>query len=384
MLKVAGLFLSFGLLTALPAGAVESPHPIFNTDTTAKQAVLIDVTTNTVLLDKKAEERMPTSSMSKIMTIYLVFDALKQGKLKLDEMVTVSEHAWRQEGSRMFANIGSQVKVEDLIRGVVIQSGNDASVALAEAVAGKEEIFARRMNEVAEKLGMKNSHFMNATGLPDPQHYSTPHDLARLGMAVHRDFPEYYHYFGETEFTFNKIKQGNRNPLLYRNIGADGIKTGHTEIAGFGLTAAAERKGRRLILVVNGLTSMQERADEPSRLLEYGYHEFNNYTLFTAGKEVAQAKLWLGESPHIALVTANDAVVTLPVTAREKMKVIVEYSEPVPAPISKGQVLGKIIITTPQTPTIEIPLLAATDVPKLGFFAALFAKLGAIFSHGAT
>jgi serine-type D-Ala-D-Ala carboxypeptidase (penicillin-binding protein 5/6) len=372
-----GLIGLVGLLGVLawPVHAAEAPFGL-KLDTIAEQAVLIDVNTKTVLFDKAADVRMPTSSMSKMMTVYLVFDALKQGKLKLDTLVTISEHAWKMEGSRMFAQVGTQVKVEDLIRGVIIQSGNDASAALAEAVAGTEPIFANRMNELAAKLGMTNSHFVNATGLPDPQHYSTPHDLARLGMALHQDFPEYYHYFGETEFTYNKIKQGNRNPLLYRNMGVDGIKTGHAEAAGFGLTAMAERKGRRLILVVNGLKNMQERADEPARLLEYGYHEFNAYTVATAGQKMATAPVWLGQAATVELTVAAAAQVTLPVSLRDKMKVALSFNAPVTAPVVQGQVLGKLLVTAPNMPTLELPLQAATAVPKQGFFAVLLAKLG--------
>lgn len=369
-------------LLATGAGAAEN-RVVLPIETTARQAVMIDVTTNTILLDKKAEERMPTSSMSKMMTMYLVFEALQQGKIKLDDEVPISAAAWRKEGSRMFANVGSKVKVEDLIRGVVIQSGNDASVALAEAVAGTEEIFARRMNEKAVQLGMTNSHFVNATGLPDPQHYATPLDLARLGIALHRDFPQHYHYFSEKEFVFNKIKQGNRNPLLYRNIGADGIKTGHAEAAGFGLTAAVERNGRRIVLVVNGLKDMQERADEPARLIEHGYHEFANYSLFKAGQEVGQAKVWLGQQPKVALVPANDVVLTLPVTGRDKMKVSVEYQEPLLAPLQKGQPAGKIVIAVPSLEPVNIPLQVAADVPKLGFFAAMLEKLRVMFGGAA-
>ncbi len=377
LLRFFFIGLALGFLPSI-AWAAES-RVVLPIETTAKQAVMLDVTTNTILLDKKAEEQMPTSSMSKMMTMYLVFEALQRGKIKLEDEVPVSAAAWRMEGSRMFANVGSKVKVEDLIRGVVIQSGNDASVALAEAVAGTEEIFARRMNEKATQLGMTNSHFVNATGLPDAQHYSTPLDLARLGVALHRDFPQFYHYFGEKEFVFNKIKQGNRNPLLYRNIGADGIKTGHAEAAGFGLTAAFERNGPRIVLVVNGLKNMQERADEPARLIEHGYHEFSNYALFKAGQDVAQAKVWLGTAPKVALIPANDVTLTLPATGRDKMKVSVVYQEPLLAPLQKGQPAGKLVITVPQLDPISIPLLAGADVPKLGFFPALLEKLRMMF-----
>lgn len=348
-------------------------------ETSAKQAVLIDATTGTILLDKKADERMPTSSMSKMMTMYVVFDALKQGKIKPDTMVVVSEHAWKAEGSRMFIDVGSQVKVEDLMQGVIVQSGNDASVALAEAVSGSETSFADRMNEAAAKLGMTGSHFMNATGLPHPEHYSTPHDLAKLALAIIRDFPEHYHFYSQQEFTYNKIKQGNRNPLLYRSMGVDGLKTGHAEEAGYGLTASASRDGRRLVLVVNGMSSMQERADESARLLEWGYREFRNYTLAKKDERITNAKIWLGVQQEVPLASAQDIVATLPVSARQDMQVAVEFQEPIMAPVLKDQPVGKIIITVPGEKPIESSLVATADVPKLGFFAALLAKAEHLF-----
>lgn len=376
--------LKFGLallvVIAYPAVAAERTVLGPNNESSAKQAVLLDVTANTILFAKQAEVKMPTSSMSKMMTMYLVFEALKNGKLKLDGETTISERAWRMEGSRMYAPLGSRVKVEDLIRGVIVQSGNDASVALAEAVAGTEDAFAGRMNAKAMELGLTKSHFVNATGLPHSEHYSTPLDLARLGIALQRDFPEYYHYYSEKEFTYNKIKQGNRNPLLYRNMGVDGIKTGHTETAGFGLTASAIRDGRRLVLVVNGLKDMQERADEPARLLEYGFHEFNAYKILQAGQATNMVRTWLGESSSVGIVPENDVLLTLPVSARSGLKVALEYQEPVSAPVSKGQMLGKAIISAPGMEPLEVPLVAQQTVPKFGFLSSLMAKLHLLFA----
>ncbi len=366
-------------VVSCPALAAERTILGANNASSAKQAVLLDVNTNTILFAKQAEDRMPTSSMSKMMTMYLVFEALKSGKLKLDGETIISERAWRMEGSRMYAPLGSGAKIEDLIRGVIVQSGNDASVALAEAVAGTEDGFAARMNAKAKELGMTNSHFVNATGMPHPEHFSTPLDLARLGIALQRDFPEYYHYYSEKEFTYNKIKQGNRNPLLYRNMGVDGIKTGHTEAAGFGLTASAVRDGRRLVLVVNGLKDMQERADEPARLLEYGFHEFSPYKLLQAGQAATMARTWLGAAESVGLAPERDVLLTLPVSARSGLKVALEYQEPVLAPVTQGQVLGKAIITAPGMEAMEVPLLAQQAVPKLGFFASLMAKLRLLF-----
>lgn len=375
--------LNFGLallvVISCPTLAAERVSLGSNNVSSARQAVLLDVNTNTILFAKQAEDRMPTSSMSKMMTMYLVFEALKNGKLKLDGETTISERAWRMEGSRMYAPLGSSVKIEDLIRGVIVQSGNDASVALAEAVAGTEDGFAARMNAKAKELGLSNSHFVNATGMPHVEHYSTPLDLARLGVALQRDFPEYYHYYSEKEFTYNKIKQGNRNPLLYRNMGVDGIKTGHTEAAGFGLTASAVRDGRRLVLVVNGLKDMQERADEPARLLEYGFHEFSPYKLLQAGQPATMVRTWLGEAESVGAAPEHDVLLTLPISARSGLKVALEYHEPVLAPVSKGQVLGKAVITAPGMEVMEVPLLAQQTVPKLGFFASLMAKLHLLF-----
>jgi D-alanyl-D-alanine carboxypeptidase (penicillin-binding protein 5/6) len=269
-----------GLLLFCPVAAfAASVAPL---ETTAKQAIIVDATTGDVLFNKDSDVKMPTTSMSKVMTMYLVFDALKKKKLELDNAAIISPTARKQEGSRMFVNEGETVKVEDLVRGVIIQSGNDAAVALAEAVAGSESTFAGLMNAKAKELGMTNSNFVNATGLPDPNHYSTAKDLATLAQALIRDFPEYYHYYSETEFTYNKIKQGNRNPLLYRNMGVDGMKTGHTEDAGYGLIASALRDGRRVISVANGLKTMQERADESAKMIEWAYREYGVYNFVNA------------------------------------------------------------------------------------------------------
>ena len=226
---------------AVPAGAA-------TIETIARQAILVDAITNTVLFEKNADQHMPTSSMSKVMTAYMVFEALRDKRLNLEDTLPVSEHAWRTQGSKMFVELGNRIKVEDLIRGMIIQSGNDASIVLAEALGGSEEAFAKKMTERAHQLGMKDSNFVNATGWPDDNHYSTCRDLSTLARALILTFPEYYHYDAERDFTYHGIKQGNRNPLLYRNMGVDGLKTGHTDIAGYGLIASAQRDGRRLIL----------------------------------------------------------------------------------------------------------------------------------------
>lgn len=348
-------------------------------DTAARQAYLLDVNTGTELFAKDANSPMPTSSMSKMLTMYLVFEAIKNGKLSMDQTLTTSEHAWKQEGSRMFLNVGQSARVEDLIRGVIVQSGNDAAVVFAEALGGSEEAFAEMMNTKAAQLGMKNSHFVNATGMPDPQHYSTAHDLAILAMALIHDFPEDYHYFSELEFTFNNIKQGNRNPLLYRAMNVDGLKTGHTDIGGYGLTASALRNGRRMVLVLNGMSDMQARADESAKVLDWGYREFGLYPVAKAGDTIATAQVWLGQAAAVPLLVASDVALTLPRSARSGLKAEAVYDQPIQAPIEKGQTLGKLVVSAPGIETKEIPLIAAAAVDRLGFFARLSVKLNLLF-----
>ncbi len=356
--------------TAAPA---TGPAPV---ETAAKQAILVDAATGMTLFAKDADTQMPTSSMSKMMTMYLVFDAIKNGKLKMDEELPVSEHAWKQEGSRMFLNVGQRAKVEDLIRGVIVQSGNDAAVTFAEALgSGSEYTFADMMNEKAKVLGMNNSHFMNATGLPDPQHYSTARDLATLAVALIRDFPEDYHYFSEVEFTYNNIKQGNRNPLLYRNMNVDGLKTGHTDVGGYGLTASAIRGGRRLVLVLNGMSDMQARADESAHVLDWGYREFGFYPVAKAGDKLAEAKVWMGQAQTVPLICSQDVALTLPRAARAGLKTAIAFEQPVSAPIAKGQQLGTLTVTAPGIEPKMVPLVAGNDVPQLGFFARIGVKL---------
>ena len=339
----------------------------------AKEAILVDVTGHRVLYEKNADQHMPTSSMSKMMTIYMVFDALKAGKIKLDDELTVSERAWRQtykqDESSMFLPINGRVKVEDLIRGVIIQSGNDATVVLAEGLAGSESEFVTEMNDKAKQLGMRNSHFANSNGMPDPEHYSTARDLATLAQHLVEDFPEYYHYFGELDFTYNNIKQGNRNPLLYRaGLGVDGLKTGHTDAGGYGLCASAIRNGRRLIVVVNGLPNMQARADDPSALLDYGFNDFKAYTLFKPGDVVEHAVTWEGADPTVPLVVDQPAAVTLSFPERKGLKAVVDMPETVKAPIAAGQPIGKLVVSVPGMPDQEYTLKAGNAVTRLGFF----------------
>lgn len=364
---LAGLLLLALAVTAGPAAAIE---------TAARQAILLDMHTGTVLVEKNADEPMVPASMSKIMTVYLVFDRLKKGRIRLDDTLTVSEYAWKRGGaasggSTMFLHVGDQVRIEDLLHGVIVQSGNDASIVLAEGLAGSEEAFAEEMTRRAREMGMTNTTFRNSSGLPEPGHLTTARDLAVLAKHTIEDFPEYYPFYAEREFTYQGIKQGNRNPLLYRGGGVDGLKTGHTMASGYGLTASAQRGDRRLILVVNGLPSMQARADEAARLFEYGFREFENYRLFKAGEEIARADVWYGEPSRVPLVGATDVVVTLPRKARGEMAVSVAFDSPLPAPIRKGERVAALRVTAPAIAPMEVPLVAGVEVEELGALGRL-------------
>jgi D-alanyl-D-alanine carboxypeptidase (penicillin-binding protein 5/6) len=358
---------------AKPPIPLEIVGPI---DTQARAALVMEVETGTVLLDKNADERIPPASMSKLMTAYVVFSDLKEGRAKLDDELPVSEKAWRTSGSKMFVPLGAQIKISDLIRGMIIQSGNDACVVLAEGLAGSEAAFVEEMNRKAKEIGLKNSHFANVDGLPNPDHWMTARDLATVAFRTIRDFPQFYEIYGEKEFTFNKITQGNRNPLLYKDLGADGLKTGHTEEAGYSLVGSAKRGDRRILVVLSGLPSAKARAQESERLIEWAFREYNTVPLFTAGATVDETRVWLGEQPKVPLTVAKDLVVTVPRKSRKDMKVTVTYDQPAAAPIKKGQPLGKIMVAVPDTPPVEMPLIAAADVERMGPFGRMATVAG--------
>lgn len=370
--------LFFVVLAALPLQSVLAQEAL---ETSAKQAIIIDYDTGTVLFEKNADQRMPTASMSKVMTMYMVFEALKEGRLSLEDTLPVSETAWRMGGSKMFVDINSNVKVEDLVRGVIVQSGNDATIVLAEGLAGSEISFAEAMTKRAKELGMTGSNFMNASGWPDENHYSTALDLAILATAIIRDFPDYYKYYSELEFEYNGIKQGNRNPLLYRNIGGDGIKTGHTQEAGYGLIGSAMAGDRRVIMVVNGIESQSERANEAARLIQWALQGFSNRVLAKADAPLAEANIVFGTSKTIPLVVKKDVIVTLPRTARDNIPLEVNYNGPLVAPLSKDQPVGTLKIAVPGLPTAqEVPLYPAHNVEEQGFFTKTLTKMKLFFA----
>lgn len=361
-------------LTAVPGQAVAQ-----SLETDAREAFLVDFETGTVLFDKEADAAMPPSSMSKLMTVYMVFERLKEGSLSLDEKFRVSENAWRKGGaasggSTMFLEPNTEVRVEDLLRGIIVQSGNDACIVVAENLMGSEDAFAEAMTRRAHEIGMAGSNFTNATGLPDPKHYTTAKDLALLARKLITDFPEFYPIFKEEKFSYNGITQSNRNPLLYTMSGADGLKTGHTEIAGYGLAASAVMGDRRQILVVNGLTSIRARSNESQKLMDWGFRNFDNRMLFTKGETVENAEVWLGKEATVPLTVGQDIKLTLPRRAAQTMTVKVRYTGPIPAPVQKGTQLATLEITgTDMAKPVEVPLVAAADVERLGFLGRMMA-----------
>ncbi|MFO1066965.1 MAG: D-alanyl-D-alanine carboxypeptidase family protein [Geminicoccaceae bacterium] len=346
-------------------------------DTTAQAAIMIDFRTGAVLFEKNPDEPRPPASMSKLMTAYMAFDALRAGRLKLDDMLPVSEQAWKMGGSQMFLEVGDRVAVKDLLRGIIIQSGNDACVVMAEALAGSEAAFAEQMNAKAKELGLTSSSFRNASGLDEPGHLMSVRDLATLARRIITEFPDFYPIYSEIEFTYAGIKQQNRNPLLHSKVpGVDGMKTGHTDDAGYGLVASAKRGDQRLILVIAGMESPRARAAEAERLLEYGFREFKEYTLFPAGQPVRDVAVWLGEKPRLPLVPQQTVAVTLSREARQGMVVKLVFDDPVAAPIAKDQPVGRVEVTAPGTQPFTVPLLAGEAVAEAGMLGRLTGAFG--------
>ena len=368
----------FGLLALLIASTGYANA--YDFETAARNAILMDFDTGEYLYEKNIQEAVPPASMSKLMTVYILASKIKDGSVKLSDTFSVSENAWRKGGaatggSTMFLSIGDNVTVENLIKGIVIQSGNDACIVVAENIAGSEEDFAILMNKTAQKLGLKNSSFANSTGLPHPDQKMSMEDLAILSRHIIKEFPDLYHYFSEKEFTYNKIKQGNRNPLLYSMQGADGLKTGHTEEAGFCLAASATKKGRRLIEVMSGMSSNKERSEESERLMSWGFREFDNYTILKAGQNLGEAKVWYGQQKSVHLTVADDVVKTVHMSKTGDVKVSAEYDEPVKAPIAKGQEIGQIKIEIEGIAPLNIPLVAAEEVKEVGFWGKFWANV---------
>lgn len=362
--------------TLLMCGIIGTAFSAQAIETKARNLILMDYDTGQYLYAKEIQKSIPPASMSKLMTVYMIFEKLADGSLSLEDEFKVSENAWRKGGaasggSTMFLPVNSKVKVEDLIRGIIIQSGNDACITAAENIAGNEEDFAVEMNKKAAEIGLKNSHFVNATGLPHPDHRMSVEDLAKLAKLIISNYPQFYHLFSQKEFAYHNIKQGNRNPLLYSMPYADGLKTGHTEEAGFCLTGSAKKGDRRLIGVMTGLKSNKERSEEAEKIMSWGFREFDNYTILKKGTKVTDLPVWYGAKDSVSVVVGEDVIRTLKKSKTDELKLTAEYDRPVKAPIALGQVLGKVKAEIPGSGIVEIPLVAAENVGKIGWFGRI-------------
>jgi len=334
--------------------------------------VLMEPKSGHVIMENNSSERLPPASLTKMMTAYIVERELDEGRIAMGDMVPISVTAWQTGGSRTFVREGTSVSVEDLLRGVVIQSGNDASVALAEFVAGSEGAFVDIMNQQAELLGMTNTNFENATGLPSPNHYSTAQDMALLAQATINDYPETYPIYAEKQFTFNNIRQPNRNSLLWRDSSVDGLKTGHTEEAGYCLVASAERDNTRFIAVVMGARSAESRSQEVQKMLNYGFRYYQSERLFSAGQELIQSPVWGGTANTLSVGVREDVYVTISRGARNQLESVIDLDSVVKAPVSAGDELGRIKVSFEGEVLVDQPVLALVDVPEGGFFKRIW------------
>ena len=370
---LACLLLLAPLAAAQPPALDDSAMPVpAPPQLGARSYLLMDFNSGRVLVEHNADMRVEPASITKLMTAYVVFHELKEGNISLDEKVNVSEKAWRTGGSRMFIEPGMEVTVEQLIRGMVIQSGNDASVALAEHVAGSEDAFAGLMNHFAELLGMRDTHFMNATGLPHEDHYTTAHDIALLSAATIRDFPDLYPWYSEKEFTFNNIRQHNRNTLLWRDPAIDGLKTGHTEAAGYCLAASAMREGMRLVSAVMGSDSESSRASESQSLLNYGFRFFETVQLYQAGQELAKGRVWKGLTEEIGLGVSKPLFVTIPRGRYDDLEARIEMQPQLTAPLAAGMVVGTVHVQLGDENVATRDLITLSAVEEAGFFGSMW------------
>jgi D-alanyl-D-alanine carboxypeptidase (penicillin-binding protein 5/6) len=363
----ANLFALFGLLwtalIVLPAGAAPVPAP---PSVAATGHLLIDFDSGHVLAENNADQRLEPASLTKIMTAYVVMKEIQAGQVKLQDQVLVSKKAWRTPGSRMFIEVGKKIAIEELLKGMIIQSGNDASVALAEHVAGSEETFANLMNDHAKRLGMVNTHFVNSTGLPHAEHYTTPRDIARVTRATIREFPEIYQWYATKEFTFNNIKQHNRNKLLWRDDAVDGVKTGHTEAAGYCLVASAKKDGMRLIAVVMGTRSEDSRASESQSLLNYGFRFFETHRLYSAGEKLTSTRVWKGSQERLRLGLARDLYITIPRGQYPNLNAGMRIEPQIMAPVASGQPLGAVTVSLDGQSIVETELVALDSIVEGG------------------
>lgn len=360
-------------------GLINAPSSFATAFTTeAKQAILMDAQTGVILYEKNADEIMVPSSMTKIMTVYMIFKRLKEGTLSLDDTFYISEKSWRKGGSKMFVDLGSKVKVSDLIHGILVASGNDACIAVSEGLAGTEAAFSESMNTLAHEIGAIHTHFLNSNGWPDEGHTCSTRDLAIIAFKTIQNFPDLYKkFYSIRELTYNKIRQQNLNPLLDAGIGADGLKTGHTDSGGYGLVASAvDHKGRRLIMVVNGLPSSKARKEESIKLLQYGFRAFDTVPIFHKGDLIGAGDVWLGDKPSIKLAASQDVWATIESHEKDKLKVELVMDGPIQAPVQAGQVVAKLVVSGSSIQkSFTVPLLAAEGVEKSGVFGRIKAAM---------
>ena len=379
--------LSHGLLAQTPnpvAGQSAAPQPSAipaPPQLAATGFILIDADTGDVLAEQNADQRLPPASLTKMMSSYLVVDEIERGRIAESNMVNISVKAWKMGGSRMYVKEGTQVSVIDLLRGVIIQSGNDATVALAEYVGGNEDAFVDMMNKKAATLGMTGTHFQNASGMPDPNHYATARDLSHLARAIINDHPNHYGLYAEKVFIYNNIRQPNRNLLLYRDPTVDGLKTGHTEEAGFCLVSSSKRENTRLITVVMGTQSDESRAAETQKLLAYGFRYYETVNLYKANSEITKAKVWSGKAPDVALALAQDVRLTLPRGRLDALKATVQVNEIIKAPIKVGQELGRIQVELDGKIILNQSLVALTVVEQASFFVRTWDSIKLFFRN---
>lgn len=376
LLMVSALLLNVAVLNTAYAKPALIPAP---PQVSASSYILLDATSGEVIIEHGSHEQLPPASLTKMMTAYIVENEVAQGNIHLYDEVPISVKAWKTGGSKMFVKEGSKVVLEDLLKGVIIQSGNDASIALAEYVAGSEEAFADVMNQQAVLLGMTNSNFLNATGLPSEGHHSTAADLAALALAIINDFPDQYPLYSEKYFTYNNIRQPNRNRLLWRDKSVDGLKTGHTEEAGFCLVASAKRNDMRLISVVMGTSSENARAQETQKLLNYGFRYYQTHTLYTAGQSLSESQVWGGALDSVQLGLATEVIVTIPRGHKSELKAEISVNDIIHAPVNVGEEFGRLVVKLDEKIIVDEPLVALEPVPEGGFFKRIWDMIKLFF-----
>ena len=347
---------------------------LLSLETIAKQAIIFDVSSKSIIFEKNANDLMSPSSMSKLLTVYYVFNQIKLGKITLEDKFIVSKKAWKKGGSRMFLDHGSEVSVKDLLRGIIVQSGNDACITIAEGFAQTEENFAIELNNLAIELGLKNSNITNSTGWPDPEHLTTSRDLLTLSLRTIQDFPDLYKLYAEKEFTYNKIRQINRNPLLFSDSYSDGLKTGHTSLGGYGLAASSLRNGRRIILIINGLKTNSERKKESKRLMDAAFLQFKSIKIYENEKNLNYVNVWNGKKKKLLITSNEDILITVPKKIIKDLRFFINYKHPITAPVSQGTQIAELFVKKKNIILHKFPLYASENIQSMSFFNKIIFK----------